>query len=48
MGAVYDYSGAVELKMEPWRVCSPMVTASHHFEEDPDQHLSEKLDPDSH
>jgi hypothetical protein len=34
--------------MEPWRVCRPVVADSHHFDEDPGHHLSEKLDPDPH
>jgi hypothetical protein len=36
------------LKMESLRVCRPVVADSHHFDEeqDPDPHLSEKLDPD--
>jgi hypothetical protein len=28
----------VELKMEPWRVCRPVVAGSHHFVEDPEPH----------
>ncbi len=39
------------LKLEPWRVCKPMVADSHHFEmqySDPDSHQSDKSDPDSH
>ncbi len=34
--------------MKSWRVCRPVVTDSHHFNDelDPDPHLSEKLDPD--
>jgi hypothetical protein len=37
-------------KMEPWRVCRPVVADCHHFDEkqDPDPHSSEKLDPDPH
>ncbi len=34
--------------MEPWRACRPVVADLHHFDEDPDPHLSEKLDPDSY
>ncbi len=36
------------LKMEPWRVYSPSVQDSHHFDKErvPDSHWSEKLDPD--
>ncbi len=36
---------AWRLKMEPWRVCWPVVEDSQHFDEeqDPDPHWSEKL-----
>ncbi len=38
------------LKLEPWRVYRPVVTDSHHFDEeqdpDPDSNISENLDPD--
>ncbi len=51
---------AWKLKIEPWRVCRPLVADSYHFDEeldpDPDPHWSEtgsgswirKLDPDPH
>jgi hypothetical protein len=42
---------ACRLKMEPWKVCIPVVANSHHLDEeqDPtDPRLSEKSDPDSH
>ncbi len=34
----------VETQMEPWRVFTPAVADSHHFDEDPDSHKSEKSD----
>ncbi len=41
---------AWRFKMKSWRVCSPVVADSQHFDEeqdpDPNPHLSEKLDPD--
>jgi hypothetical protein len=30
---------AKKLKMEPWKFYSPVVTDSHHFDEDPDPDL---------
>jgi hypothetical protein len=40
------------LKMEPWRVCRPMVADSHHFNEEQDPDLNppwiEKPDPEPH
>jgi hypothetical protein len=35
---------AWRLKIEPWRVCSPVVADSHHFDEkqDPDPHYLAK------
>ncbi len=38
------------VEMESSRVCRPVVTDSHHLneEQDPDPHISEKLDPDPH
>jgi hypothetical protein len=38
-------NGGMEALNGTWRVCGPVVADSHHFNEDPDQHLSEKLDP---
>jgi hypothetical protein len=41
-----------KLKMELWRVYRPVVTDSHHIEDElvsgPDPHFREKLDPDLH
>jgi hypothetical protein len=37
-----------DYKMEPQRVCRPVVADLHHFDEDPDPDGSEKLDPDPH
>ncbi len=36
------------LKMEPWRVCRPVVADLHHLDEeqDLDPHFSEKPDPE--
>jgi hypothetical protein len=45
---------AYSLKMEPWRVCKPVVADLHHFhhdaeqEPDPNQRQSVKLVPDPH
>ncbi len=45
---------AMRLKMEPWRVCRPVVADLYHFGEtrsgpiDPDPHHSEQSDPDPH
>ncbi len=38
------------VKLEPWRVCRPVVADSHHFDEeqDPNTHLKEKMNPDPH
>ncbi len=33
--------------MHPWRVFTPVVADSHHFDEDLDSHLNERLDLDS-
>jgi hypothetical protein len=35
-------------KFGHWRVYRPVVADSHHPDEDPDPHISEKLDPDPH
>jgi hypothetical protein len=39
---------AERLKLEPCQICRPVVTDSHHFDEEqhPDPHLSEKSDLD--
>ncbi len=49
------HNGGLEAqKMEPLRVYRPEVADSHHVDDeqdtdqDPDTHLSEKLDPDPH
>jgi hypothetical protein len=41
---------AWSLKMKPWRACRPVVADSHHIheEQDPDPHLSERLDEVPH
>jgi hypothetical protein len=61
-GAIKDQNGAMKgcgpsqlmpggSKMDPWRVCMPVVADFHHFDEeqdlDPDQHQRERsvLDP---
>jgi hypothetical protein len=38
---------AWRLKIEPWKVCWPVIKDSHHLD-DQDPYWSEKLDPDSH
>jgi hypothetical protein len=40
--AVDAHIGDVEIQMEPWSVCRPVVADSHHFDEEQD------LDPDPH
>jgi hypothetical protein len=47
--AIDAHNGDVEMhKMEPRRICRPVVADSHNLveEQDPDPHLSEKSDPD--
>ncbi len=48
--ALYAPNRGMRLKMEPRRVCRPVVADLHHFDEeqDPDPHQSEKSGPDPH
>jgi hypothetical protein len=32
--------------MGHWRICIPVITDSHHFDEDPEPHQNENSDPD--
>jgi hypothetical protein len=40
--ALDAHNGGVGLKMEPWRVFRPVISDSHHFDEEQDP------DPDLH
>ncbi len=40
--AVDAHIGGVEAKMDPWKVCRPVVADSYYFDEEQD------LDPDPH